>query len=140
MTSGAKKGCGNNCGTALVLVIGVLAIVTISVSSFLALLHASINYTRREEAHAWCVHVAEAGLEKAVAELRAGRAAYTRESDTPVGVGEFSIGVSGVNGRYTITSRGRIARGGLTTVRTLQAEVRIEGRRVVEFKWREIDP
>lgn len=126
-------------GAALVLVMGVFAVVTISLASFLSLLHASINYARHEEAHGRAVHAAEAGVEKAVAELRAGRTDYAGDTGIAVGDGKFSVGIEGENGVYTITSTGEGVRAGAASVVVLRAAVRMEGRRVVEYGWREVE-
>ncbi len=126
-----------NRGTALLLVMGLLAVVTISVGSFLSLLHASVDYTRREEARTRAVHAAEAGLEKAVAELCAGRS-YTGETGTPVGDGTFSVSVAPGDGACTVISKGEGVVGGTTAGVTLEGRARIEGTQVVEYGWREV--
>jgi len=138
MKSHAREYRDGRRGAALVFVMGVFAVVTISLASFLSLLHASINYARREEAHARAVHAAEAGLEKAVAELRAGRTDYAGDTGIAVGDGKFSVGIEGENGAYTITSTGEGVRAGANAAVVLQADVKMEGRHVVAYAWREV--
>lgn len=127
-------------GAAMLMTLTFLAILTISVTATLSWFHATHRYTRGSEARLVCAHIAEAGIEKAIAELRVGNLSYAGESDTVIGDGTFSVGVlgNGDRGSYTIESTGRLPRGAdMVTVR-LRCDIELSpSRDVTSLQWRE---
>lgn len=82
-----------NRGTALIIAIGCLAVLTLFSSGFLVLLHRTADALRRDRLQQQCLILAEAGIEKAVAELRLRPDTYRGEEKTPLGTGRFSVTV-----------------------------------------------
>jgi hypothetical protein len=133
----------NNCGAAMLLALATLAIMTISLSATLTWFHVTFNYTNIEEARQACSHIAEAGLDKALAELQAGNRAYTGEPDTPLGDGSFSADVAPGNrpGWLSIQSTGTLPRGASFVTVRLREEVQLDpAGNVLAIEWREVRP
>jgi len=105
MTYTAKPRRSEN-GAALMLVLGYLAAVTLFASAFLATLHRSLDRSNKEYYTQRCAALAEAGVDKAVAELRRNPAAYAGEQQTPLDEGHFTVTVvaAGRDGAYRIVS------------------------------------
>ena len=133
----------NNRGAAMLLAIGVLAIMTISLSATLTWFHVTFNYTNLQEARQTCSHIAEAGLDKALAEVKAGNRTYTGEPDTPLGDGSFSVDVAPADrpGWLSIQSTGTLPRGAASVVVRLREEVQVDpAGNVLAIEWREVRP
>jgi len=98
-------------GTALLLVIGYLAALTLFATVFVEGLHASLNEVYRAEQVQVCRALAESGVEKAIAELRRNPDNYTGEEATPLGRGLFSVTAARTEARgvYEITGAGRLS-------------------------------
>jgi len=81
-------------GTALVLAIGYVGIVTLLASALLVQFHRTRDALVRAGADQQCFNLAESGIDKAVAELRAAPdGGYRGEQDIPFGKGRFSVAV-----------------------------------------------
>lgn len=131
----------NNRGSAMLLAIGILFIVTAGVSATLTWFHAAFDYTNAREARQVCAHIAEAGLDKALAELQAGNIAYTGESKTPIGDGTVSVTVAPAQrpGWLVIQSTGRLPRGANTVTVRLREDVRLDhAGSIAAAEWREV--
>ena len=130
----------NNRGTTMLLALGVLAITTILVSAMLAWFHATFDYANNQEARQVCAHIAEAGLDKALAERQSGNRAYDGETGTPFGSGSFSVTVADSSrpGWIAIESIGELPRGAKVVRKRLRKEVRLDADgRVDALEWRE---
>ncbi|MBI5092734.1 MAG: hypothetical protein HZB26_09875 [Candidatus Hydrogenedentes bacterium] len=129
-----------NQGTALIAVIVYLVIVTSLTTTFFATVHRTMSQARTVERRNQCIYLAEAGIEKAVAELRVNAAGYRGEQDTPLGDGAFSVVVTPENrpGAYRILATGRLIRGATVAgERKLAANVVLAGPRIAELHWME---
>jgi len=93
-------------GSALLVTVGYLAVLTILASAFLGYLNRTISNGNRHERKLVCMSIAEGGLDKALAELHVRPDEYRGETDTPLGRGMFSVEVTpGENaGQYKITA------------------------------------
>ena len=96
------------CGGALILVVCYLAILTMSAAAFLTAFHRTLTTQQRTERIQAARNLAEAGVEKAIAELRRQSGAYRGEKDTKLGGGLFSVEVTPGKsaGAYRIVSVG----------------------------------
>jgi len=133
----------NNRGAAMLLALGVLAIMTISLSAVLTWFHVTFNYTNLQEARQTCSHIAEAGLDKVLAELQAGNRTYSGETETTLGDGSFSVVVAPANrpGWLAIASTGTLPRGASSVVVRLREEVQLDpAGNVLAIEWREVRP
>ncbi|HUW60004.1 MAG TPA: hypothetical protein VMZ06_03275 [Candidatus Bathyarchaeia archaeon] len=133
----------NSRGAAMLLAIGVLAIMTISLSATLTWFHVTFKYTSLEEARQTCSHIAEAGLDKALAEVKVGNRTYTGETDTVVGDGTFSVAVAPADrtGWLAIQSTGTLPRGAKSVVVRLAEDVQLDpAGNVLAIEWREVRP
>ncbi len=121
----SQKKLRTNSGTALLIAIGYVAILSIISSTFVVYLNRSISRTSVQERTVLARNLAEAGIDKALAELKSGNAAYTGETNTPLGQGTFSVSVTrgALQGEYIIESTGSIL-GGPITVATSRVKVR----------------
>ena len=92
-------------GSALLLAIVFVLIVSAMASAFLALLHMTMTSANRGGHRQECEYLAAGGIEKAMAVLRE-NPAYTGESDTPLGGGVFSVTVakSDVPNRFQVSA------------------------------------
>lgn len=127
-------------GSALILVLGYLVVVTVLGAAFFVGVHRAINASMTREHHAVCLYLAEGGLDKAIAEVLAHLDNYTGESETRLGDGYFSTTIEGVpsSGRFSVVATSRL--GGQDSVLArarLRADVGVEAGRVVSLAWRE---
>ncbi|HIJ74248.1 MAG TPA: hypothetical protein HPP83_09125, partial [Candidatus Hydrogenedentes bacterium] len=76
---------GKNEGTALLLAVGYVGAVSMLAAALLAALGHTITVAGKEEARQIAVAIAEAGIDKAVAELRAAPNTYRGEKQTQLG-------------------------------------------------------
>lgn len=95
-------------GMAMLLVLGLLAAMSIGSATFFGLLNHDLARAHAVERGQVCMNLAEAGVDKAIAELRADPSKYTGEHDTSLGAGFFSVETSRLQGarEYRITSTG----------------------------------
>lgn len=100
-------------GTALVLAVVALVIVTMFATALLTGYRQTKQRAGDSERQLICANLAEAGLDKAIAELRANPDAYRGEADTMLGRGTFSVEVlpSATPGQFEIRSTGAIGGG-----------------------------
>ncbi|MCX5769766.1 MAG: hypothetical protein NTZ09_05780 [Candidatus Hydrogenedentes bacterium] len=133
----------HNRGAAMLLALSALAIMTISLSATLAWFHVTFKYTTLNEARQVCSHIAEAGLDKALAELQAGNRTYTGETNTSLGDGSFSVAVAPADraGWLAILSTGTLPRGATSVTVRLREEVQVDPAGTIRaIEWREVRP
>ena len=97
-------------GTALIFALMVLLILSMGTAALWSQLHGNLAAQRRAWHKEQAFQLAEAGLERAIAGLRAAPDAYTGETDTPFGPGTYSVTVTpgAAPGEFTIASWGRL--------------------------------
>ena len=129
-------------GSALLVAVGYLAAITIFASTFLSFLNRTISNQRRTELKQICLNIAEAGVDKAFAELRARPTDYRGEKDTPLGKGRFSVEIEPGErrGEYAIVSTAEVTNGKLVLARARVAvDVVLSGSGTVrELRWSEV--
>ncbi len=116
-------------GSVLIVAIVFVAILSIGTTAALRHLHMTMAEIKRQENVETALALAEAGLEKAFAMLRAHPDTYKGESDTPLGDGRFSVAVTrGPRaGVYAVRSEGIVADGvGPGQKQVIVAEVEIQ--------------
>jgi hypothetical protein len=92
---------------ALILALGVLMTLTALSTALLTGFHASMKQGNNRARQAQSLNIAEAGIEKALIELRLSSAFYTGEENTPLGNGAFTVAVTPSGpGRFTVESTG----------------------------------
>ncbi len=130
----------NNRGAAMLLALATLAIMGIGLTATLTWFNATYKYTMAQESRQACSHIAEAGLDKAVAELQAGNSAYTGETNTALGDGTFSVAVApaGRAGWLTINSTGTLPRGASSVTVRLREEVKLAAEKIAAIEWQEV--
>jgi len=136
---GTRK--SNQRGAALILALLLVAIMGIGCTAVWRYLHTTLSETRRYERTETVQHLAEGGLEKAVAELRAAGGRYRGEEHTPLGAGRFSVAVQpeeGKPGTYRLLSVGELEDGGhVFARRVLEADLQLTPDGEVQaFYWR----
>ncbi len=118
-----------NRGSALIITLGYLAAVTIFASVFLTLLNRTMSNFTQKETKRIAFHIAEGGMDKAIAELRHGRGDYRGEVNVPLGRGRFSVEVNRSDSpeKLQIISTGEVVDGERVISRIrITAEVTIE--------------
>jgi hypothetical protein len=95
-------------GFALVVALAYLLFLSMFATAFLRMVRMNMADAFNEEARIEATNMAQAGIEKAVAELRRDPG-YRGEKDTPLGDGSFSVRVEPLAepGRYRVIARGR---------------------------------
>lgn len=128
-------------GAALLAVLGYVTAVGLLASSFVLLVHRGMSAMREDQRTVVVMGLAEAGIDKAIAELRSQGPAYEGETATPLGAGEFSVSVTKLKqaGAYEVVSEARLpgiaARGANARI---TARIVFDGaRRVKELRWTE---
>lgn len=81
-------------GSALIVVVGYLAVMTIFASGLLHLLHMHMSASIKAEREQVCLALAEGGLAKGLVALRKNIQDYRGEENTPLGEGRFSVTVT----------------------------------------------
>jgi len=127
-------------GSAMILVVAILMIMMIGSSAFLYYFNRTQDRARNTEIHQTCLNWAEAGIDKAAAQIAAGRAVAGKQELTLDG-GEVSIETQpgAQAGEFRAMSTA-LMRGGSV----LQGEARIEARLAVSggkvrtLEWREV--
>lgn len=119
-------------GYAMILVLGYVSAVTLFAAVFLEALHLGMNEARKADRHRVCVHLADAGVDKAIASLRSQDAAYTGEQAAELGDGRFDVSVTPGEspGTFAIVSRGYLP--DIDPARPVRAEVVVEVEVVVD--------
>jgi len=129
-------------GSALLVVVCYLAAITIFASTFLSFLNRTVSDQRRTEIKQVTLNIAEAGVDKALAELRTRPADYRGETNISVGKGSFSVEVEPGDrrGEYRIISTAEVTNGKLVLSRTRVAAnaVLSGGGAVRELRWSEV--
>ncbi|HPG65762.1 MAG TPA: hypothetical protein PLO37_02865 [Candidatus Hydrogenedentes bacterium] len=123
---------------ALLLAVGYVFLVGLLVAGFIGAVHGSIKGVTSAEIEQQCMALAEAGIEKAVAEVLVNGAAYGGEEDTPLGKGAFSAKVTptGENGVYRIASVGKLlSLNGPIAERRIEAALEVSDGIVRSFHW-----
>lgn len=128
-------------GLALLLVLGYLAIVMIGSTTFYALLNATLSQSQAREDGRTCLHLAEAGVDKAIAELQHDASDYRGEKGTVLGKGRFTVNVKPMERPqcFRITSTGLLKDGRFVKKRAhIVAEVSlVDQHRVDVLRWSE---
>lgn len=96
-----------NAGSALLMAVVLLAVVSVGAAAALRLYHIAFRESSRGVKQEVARQLAEAGIENAVARLRAD-AAYAGEKDTPLGAGRFSVEVARDGQAHELVSTGEI--------------------------------
>ena len=140
--NGAARHSAGQRGSAMIVVVVYLAIMTTFASAFFVALHRTIDQTGRRERQEMCMHIAEGGIEKAIAELQHNAEAYSGERDTSLGEGVFTTEIEVLNPftEYRITAsawlRDSMAKGSRAT---LVANVRFSNHQnTCRVKWIEL--
>lgn len=125
-------------GSALIAVVVYLLIVTSLSVAFFGTLHRAMSQARINEQHRQCRYLAEAGIEKALAELRAAPGVYRGEQNTPLGSGTFSVDVAPETapGAYRIHATGALTDGQFVLAKCDEtASVVFSGTRIRALRW-----
>jgi type II secretory pathway component PulK len=122
---------------ALLAVVVYLFIVTALSAAFFQTVHQTMDQARKAERRNQCLYLAEAGVEKAIAALRAYPEVYRSETDTTLGPGTFSVEVTPLAeaGAFRIRATGRLS--GSASARdgcSLISEVAFSEGRVVRLR------
>jgi hypothetical protein len=125
------------------LVIGLLAALTIFIAAFYSLLNRTLSREYDGSNHNICLNLAEAGVDKAVAELRAGKTDYAGEDSTPLGEGFFTVEATPIPGgeQWKIVSTGSLRDGKFMHKQVrISAEVQIGRNGAQILRWAEVHP
>ena len=119
-------------GFAMILVLGFIMVVTLFATAFLRATHSNLNEGRRVARDQVCVHLADAGVNQAIAMLRGNGTAYEGEKGTPLGDGAFDVAVEPLPQprHYRIVSTGYLP--DIDPVRPTRASVTVEARVMVD--------
>jgi hypothetical protein len=126
---------------ALLLALGVMLALTILATALLSGFHRSMRQTKGRERELQCMNLAEAGMAKALAELRVGDGSYHGEVNTPLGDGDFTVVVTPLGQqRFAVESTGTLNdRSDIQARVTVDAEV-VRGEPVRVLRWEESFP
>lgn len=128
-------------GTALLMAVVLVAAMSIGGAAVWHYLHRTLAETKALENAQITLHLAEAGLETAIAKLRAQPEDYRGEANAPLGPGRFSVTVQPQPeaGAYRLVSRGELVHGRFVRASTaLEGELRLASSgEVVAFHWQE---
>ena len=125
-------------GMALILALGVLAVLTALSTALLTGFHASLRQAQNRQRQTQCLDIAEAGIEKALIELRFDPTFYTGEQDTPLGDGTFTVAVTpAALERFTLESTGLLNHGPELQARITADALLEPGGSVRVLRWEE---
>ncbi len=131
-----------NKGSALIMAIVLIAVLGISNAALWKYLHVTLAQQARQERSEIAQHLAEAGLERAVALLRVD-GEYRGEQGTELGAGVFSVAVerTAAPRGYRIVSTGEITYEGATLAkRVLEAALLLSTDGAVQgYHWRAVE-
>jgi Tfp pilus assembly protein PilX len=119
-------------GFVLFVVLAVTATLAMLTTTFLLTVHQFRDREARSRKAVAATYLAEAGLQKAAAELASGARNYPGEQHTALGDGEYSVRVLGspANGRFRVESTGALVDGTYVLCeQTLTAEIIVNGGR-----------
>ncbi|MBN2312228.1 MAG: hypothetical protein JXR94_24830, partial [Candidatus Hydrogenedentes bacterium] len=125
-------------GSAMILALGYLAAISIFAAAFLTLIHRTMSNMARTQRTRAAVTIAEGGIDKAVAQLRAHGADYRGERGTPLGDGRFTVVAKPAGpAAYRIASEGWLtATHGPGARARVAAELQLDAAgRVRAFRW-----
>jgi len=121
-------------GTALLAVVAYLGIVSILSGTFFVAVNRALDRAAAQESREVGRCLAESGVEKALAELRADPG-YPGETGAVLGEGTFSVAVErGANGVYRIVSTGARTEGRVVPV-TVEVEAELRDGVVSALRW-----
>ena len=131
-------------GLAMLLVLGLLAALMIGSAAFYGLLHLTLSQSQTRDRHWVCLNLAEAGLDKSIAELRQHPSEYRGEQDTALDRGFFTVDVRPAKTAraYRVTSTGMLRYGSFVLRRArIVAEVSLAADGGVKaLRWSEEQP
>lgn len=131
------KPSGRNEGMALILALGVMTALAIIATALVTSFHRSLDRAHRQELNVQCLYLAEAGVEKALAELTRADQIYRGEDRTPLGEGSFSVEVTSPKPQwFTIVSSGRLLDGSVRSRIVVDAEL-VPGGSIQVRRWEE---
>jgi len=119
----------NRRGFALLMALGYLAVLSMAASVFLVYLNRAVTQGRNTELKTVALHLADAGVDKALAALQTAPEAYAGEAQTPLGEGRFSVEIerNGAPGQCSIISTGEVTDGDRVLSRArVVAEARLD--------------
>ncbi len=126
-------------GSVLLAAVVMVMILGLGGAALLKYLHVTLAETKRHENTEIALHLAEAGLDKAVAMLRVQPQTYRGESATPLGVGSFSVRVKPEEkqGAYRLSATGTIGEEGrVRLAKTLEAQLSLSpAGEVTRYSW-----
>lgn len=104
---------GERDGSAIILVVVYLAVLTLMAGAFLTALRSTMRETHVAERREKSLHIAEGGLDKAVVMLQRSPDRYRGEIDSVLGEGFFTTTVESVEGSrvYRVVSSARFGEG-----------------------------
>lgn len=111
-------------GAALLLALGLLAVLGMASAVLWAHLHRSHDLLRWETRREIAYHLAEGGLDYALAHLR-NTPDFREAADLPLGRGRFSVSVTALPGGFAILSTGTVGEGPAALRVHLTAHARI---------------
>ena len=125
-------------GSALILAVVLVGVMSIGSAALWQYLHGTLREQSRNAQLDTAQHLAEAGLDKAVAMLRRD-VAYATEQDTPLGDGTFSVAVErpAAAGAYLILATGKLGDEVVVrATRTLVGELPVDSTGTIEtYHW-----
>lgn len=129
----------NQSGQVLIYALSVVAILVIAIAVILSIATGSGLSATRSVQVAQAIHVAEAGIDKAINELKT-TPSYSGESNTILTDGTFSVSVSGSGNTRTITSTGHYPNAANPAVtRTIEVKVRLDTTNIQFFYGVQVD-
>ncbi len=108
-----RRSSGRREGAALVIAIVLLALIALGTSTTLRALHFTADGVRNQRVDDEAKYLAEAGLESAIAHLRAAPDQYRGEGPTALGAGSYRVTATPgeADGVYDLRATGRLADG-----------------------------
>lgn len=137
----SKRARANQRGAALIFALMVLFILSMGTSVLWKQLHSNLDQQRRSWHREQAFQLAEAGLEHAIAGLRASGAAYEGAADVPLGAGTYSVSIApgDTPGEFALEAWGRLEPAPYNYDRAgLRGRVRLENGQVTEYAWEPI--
>lgn len=96
-------------GQVIILSLIFMLVILVSTAALLGYVFQNVNATRRALAKEQAIQLADAGVDKAVYELNQSAGAYTGESGTALGTGDFDVSVQTISGNIReVTATGYV--------------------------------